>query len=209
MKEKIKQNLKKNVRWIIFTICILLFLSILEDLLQNQIYQFDANVYFYVEKLIHDPITFGLKIITNLGGALVLIGITIAILCWDRQKKYGKYIVLNLLLVAIVNQTLKFIIQRPRPEGFRLITETGYSFPSGHSMASTAFYGFLIYLIQKKVQNKRLKMGLTIVLSILIIAIGLSRIYLGVHYASDVCAGFLLSLAYLMIFTNIIKEKMQ
>ena len=82
----------------------------------------------------------------------------------------------------------------------------GYSFPSGHSMISAAFYGFLIYLIYKKVKNKKLKITLIIVLSILIVSIGISRIYLGVHYTSDVLGGFLLSISYLILYTNIVNS---
>lgn len=82
----------------------------------------------------------------------------------------------------------------------------GYSFPSGHSMISAAFYGFLIYLIYKKVKNKKLKITLIIVLSILIVSIGISRIYLGVHYTSDVLAGFTVSVSYLIIYTSIVKK---
>lgn len=82
----------------------------------------------------------------------------------------------------------------------------GYSFPSGHSMISAAFYGFLIYLIYKKVKNKKFKITLIIVLSILIVSIGISRIYLGVHYTSDVLAGFTVSVSYLIIYTSIVKK---
>lgn len=101
---------------------------------------------------------------------------------------------------------LKHIVQRPRPTEFRIIDETGYSFPSGHSMVSAAFYGFLIYLIYKNVKNKYLKWGIIILLSIIVITIGISRIYLGVHYTSDVLAGYLISISYLIIFTSIIKN---
>lgn len=69
-------------------------------------------------------------------------------------------------------------------------------------MISMAFYGFLIYLIYKNVNNKYLKLSLIVMLSILIVMIGISRIYLGVHYTSDVCAGFLISISYLIIFIN-------
>ena len=96
-------------------------------------------------------------------------------------------------------------MQRPRPIEFRIIDENGYSFPSGHSMVSAAFYGFLIYLIYKNIKNKYLKWGLITILSLLIIFIGISRIYLGVHYTSDVLAGFLISISYLIIFTSLIK----
>lgn len=65
---------------------------------------------------------------------------------------------LNLALSAIVNIGLKFLIQRPRPEGYRLIEQSGFSFPrSGHSMSSMAFYGFIIYLIYKRVEDKEKK----------------------------------------------------
>ena len=89
-----------------------------------------------------------------------------------------------------------------------IIEESGYIFPSGHSMASMAFYGFIIFLVWKYVKTNK-KWIYTIVLSLLILLIGISRIYLGVHYASDVLAGFILTLAYLIIFTAIIDSKLE
>ena len=123
-----------------------------------------------------------------------------------RSKKMSFSILLNLVIVTFLNIFLKNIIQRPRPDDFRLINETGYSFPSGHSMISMAYYGYLIYLIFKFVKNKKLKTFLITFLCILILTIGLSRIYLGVHYTSDVIAGFVLSVSYLIIYTSIIKK---
>lgn len=105
----------------------------------------------------------------------------------------------------MLNLVLKNIVERPRPIGYRLIDETGYSFPSGHSMISTAFYGLIIYLIWKNVRNTKLKYISCILLALLILLIGISRIYLGVHYASDVIGGFTISIAYLIIFTSTFK----
>ena len=112
----------------------------------------------------------------------------------------------NLVIITILNQLFKFIFERPRPTEYRIITETGYSFPSGHSMVSMAFYGFIIYLIYKKVNNKYIKWLVISILSLLIVSIGISRIYLGVHYTSDVLAGFLISISYLIIYIKYTKK---
>ena len=108
------------------------------------------------------------------------------------------------MIATAINLAIKDIVQRPRPLGYRLVSETGFSFPSGHSMISMALYGFVIYLIYRYAHDRNLKWASIIFLSLLIIVIGLSRIYLGVHYASDVLAGLLISMAYLMIYLKIV-----
>ena len=123
-----------------------------------------------------------------------------------KNKKIGVSIFSNLVIVTILNQLLKGILQRPRPTEYRIIEETGYSFPSGHSMISMAFYGYLIYLIYKYVKNKYIKCISIAVLSLLICTIGISRIYLGVHYTSDVLGGFLISISYLVIFISAVNK---
>ncbi len=82
----------------------------------------------------------------------------------------------------------------------------GYSFPSGHSMVNMAFYGFIMYLMYHYVKNKYLKIFGILFLSLLVVAIGISRIYLGVHYTSDVLAGFLIAISYLVIYITAIHK---
>lgn len=204
---KIKKILRKNLRWFILFICTLFFLETTEKVFAQEIMRRDVMGYKLISTyLISDYITPIAKFITQFGGAICLIFIATILFIVIKNKKIGICIYLNLLLVTILNLTLKNIVQRPRPTEYRMINELGYSFPSGHSMASAAFYGFLIYLIYKKIENKKLKIILISLLSLLILLIGVSRIYLGVHYTSDVFGGFCVSISYLAIFTNVVND---
>lgn len=197
----------RKLRWIILFICLIIFLFIAEDVWDKEIMTADVVGYEFISKyLINENITPIAKVITQFGGVIILVTVAILSLIVIKNKKIGIAICSNLGVISLLNWILKNIVQRPRPNEFRLINESGYSFPSGHSMVSMAFYGFIIYLIYKKVENKYIKWGLITFLTILIISIGTSRIYLGVHYTSDVIAGFLISLAYLTVFTNVVKK---
>ena len=183
MKDKIKEFITKNLKWIILFICLIGFLALAEDVFHKEIMNGDIIGYEIISKfLISDFVTPIAKFITNFGGAIFLIVLTIVLFIVIKNKKIGVSIFLNLVIVTILNQLLKGILQRPRPTEYRIIEETGYSFPSGHSMISMAFYGYLIYLIYKYVKNKYIKWISIVVLSLLICTIGISRIYLGVHY---------------------------
>ena len=205
---KAKNFMKNNLKWIILFICLIIVLALAEDVLEKEIMQGDIIGYNIVAKYLISNFTIPLaKGITKLGGAVFLVALSIILLIVLKNKIMGLCIWANLGVSTILNQLLKHIFQRPRPTEYRIINETGYSFPSGHSMVSMAFYGFLIYLIYKNVKNKYLKWGLIALLSLLILLIGLSRIYLGVHYTSDVIAGFLVSVSYLIIFTHFLPRK--
>lgn len=207
MKEKSKEFIIKNFKWIILFICLIGFLALAEDVFHKEIMKGDIIGYKIISTfLISDFTTPIAKFITNFGGAIFLIILTITLFMLIKNKKIGLSIILNLIVITGLNQILKYILQRPRPTEYRLIEETGFSFPSGHSMVSMAFYGYLIYLIYKYVKNKDLKWISIVLLSILICSIGISRIYLGVHYTSDVLGGFLISLSYLIVYTLIVNR---
>lgn len=200
---KIKEFIVKNLKWIILFICLIGFCALAEDVFNKEIMKGDIIGYKIVSTfLISDFATPIAKFITNFGGAIFLVIATITLFIVIRNKKIGISILSNLAIVTVLNQLIKRILQRPRPTEYRIIEETGYSFPSGHSMVSMAFYGYFIYLIYKYVKNKYVKWISIILLSLLICLIGISRIYLGVHYTSDVLGGFLISISYLIIYIS-------
>jgi undecaprenyl-diphosphatase len=148
-----------------------------------------------------------MNIITFFGSGVFLGSLVFLLLVVFFRKEKDSFnvsmISINLLLGALINVSIKYMIQRDRPDILRLIDITGYSFPSGHSMASMSFYGFLIYLCCKNYKT-RWKYLIVSLISILILFIGISRIYLGVHYASDVLGGFSLGLLWIGIFSIIV-----
>lgn len=207
MKDNWKEYIKKNLKWVVLFICLVGFLALTEDVFNKEIMQGDIIGYKMISTfLISDFVTPIAKFITNFGGAVFLSIATIALLLLIKNKKIGLSIFSNIVIITILNQLLKRILRRPRPTEFRIVEETGYSFPSGHSMVSLAFYGYLIYLIYRYIKNKYIKWLLIVLLSILICLIGISRIYLGVHYTSDVLGGFLLSISYLVVYISLIKK---
>ena len=205
--KQIKEFIIKNLKWIILFICLIGFLALTEDVFNKEIMDGDIIGYKLISKFLISDFTIPIaKFITNFGGAIFLIVLTIILLISIKNKKIGLSIFSNLAIITILNQLLKRVLQRPRPTEYRIIEETGYSFPSGHSMISMAFYGYLIYLIYKYVENKYVKWILISLLSVLICLIGVSRIYLGVHYTSDVLGGFLISISYFVIYISAVNK---
>ena len=126
-----------------------------------------------------------------------------------KNKRYGVFAIVNAVNIVVLNIVLKLIFMRDRPYDLMIINESGYSFPSGHAMAALGFYGFIIYLIWHFNLSKKAKIIFTILLAILILLIGVSRIYLGVHYASDVLAGYMVSTIYLILYITFVSKHLQ
>ena len=182
------------------TIAVFMFIIILFLVVNKSIYGFDNYLFDnFIEELRNDPLTIIMIVISYASSAATFITICLVSFLLFKDKKIPTLMTLNLTCVTLVNQITKRIIQRPRPE-FIIITESGFSFPSGHSMASTAFYGYIMYLVYKNVKTLWKKILLCSLLFILIIAICFSRMYLGAHFFSDVLGGFMLSTCYLMLF---------
>lgn len=197
----------QSLKIILFSLCIILFVYLTKLLLLNEIKLFDDMVFNLVANLRCEPLTIIFKFFSFLCSFYFVIILTIIIMLFSKDKKVTFYIVLNVLFCFFLNQTLKFFFARSRPTEINLIVENGYSFPSGHSMLSLAYYGFFVYLILNSNIKRKNKILAIISLALLIFFIGLSRIYLGVHYASDVLAGFAISAAYLILYIQFFYNK--
>ena len=198
---------KQSLKIILFSLCIILFVYLTKLLLLNEIKLFDDMVFNLVANLRCEPLTIIFKFFSFLCSFYFVTILTIIIMLFSKDKKVTFYIVLNVLFCFFLNQTLKFFFARSRPTEINLIVENGYSFPSGHSMLSLAYYGFFVYLILNSNIKRKNKILAIISLALLIFFIGLSRIYLGVHYASDVLAGFAISAAYLILYIQFFYNK--
>ena len=135
------------------------------------------------------------KLCSTLGSTwfYVILVLTLVIL----KNKKDIWVGIHLLIIQGMNRIIKALVKRPRPSQiYHLVKETNYSFPSGHSMSAMIGYGLLVLEVKKS--SLKYKKVIEIFLMMMIFLIGLSRIYLGVHYFSDVIGGFLLSLSYLL-----------
>lgn len=165
----------------------------------------DEAVSLYIQGWRNTPLTDVMRICSQLAHPLVLVVFSFVLVFAVRQRRHWAPIFTNLAISVMLNLGLKEVFARPRPMVVsRLVLERGFSFPSGHSMAAAAFYGFAIYLIRRSGLNRAAKRLLTLLCLVAIALVGFSRIYLGVHYLTDVLAGYLISAVYLAIFTGFV-----
>ncbi len=146
--------------------------------------------------------------VTYLGNwqTVVTVGADLLVLPQTRRR-YGLPYACFAAASTVLYKIMKTVFARPRPEvAVRLIEESGWSFPSGHSMNCIVCYGILIYLLRRHCQDRRLVNALTILLSLLILSIGCSRVYVGVHYPTDILGGWSLGLAFLLAATLIYEK---
>lgn len=143
------------------------------------------------------------KSITHIGDSPVIIAFCLLLILIPKSRKtIAMPVSLAVIVSWLLNVALKNIFARERPNIMRLINETSYSFPSGHAMINASLYTMLILLIIRFIKNKPLKITLSVACMALVVAIGYSRIYLGVHYAGDVIGGWLIgfALSFLVYF---------
>ena len=138
-------------------------------------------------------------VITHLSDTVTIVALCVALLILPTRKKYGLPVSLAALGGLAFYKPMKHIFLRARPDAaLHLVKQGGYSFPSGHSVTSVIFYGLLIYLLNRHCKNEKLKKVLSAVCGFLALAIGPSRIYVGVHWPTDVLAGWCIGGAVLL-----------
>lgn len=169
---------------------------------------FDNTIYGPVSGFISAGMTRIMIFITFWGSETAVTILTLMILLFTLMFKKKKYLIyallitVNIIIGALLNYILKQLFQRQRPDLLKLVEISGYSFPSGHSMSSAIFYGFIIFLCLRYAKHWS-KYIAAAILSLLVFMIGISRIYLGVHYASDVLGGFSIGLVWLALYIRL------
>ena len=162
------------------------------------------NFFFSLRGPVQDVI---ISSITHLSDTVTIIAFCIVLLILPNRKTYGLPVSLACMGGVAIYKPLKHFVLRARPDAsLHLVTQGGYSFPSGHSVTSIVFYGLMLYLIQKHCKNEKLKTVLSWICGILAAVIGPSRIYVGVHWPTDVLAGWCLGGGILIIAILILEK---
>lgn len=191
---------------------IALFILLIFFIQTNKLYKFENWIYYESTENMTDIKTIIIKSITHTGDAISVIIICLILFAFSKTRyKIALPLSIAVITSAIFNIILKNIFTRERPNILKLVSETSYSFPSGHAMINITLYTMLILLIWKYIKGKKTKYIMTSACLILTALIGYSRIYLGVHYVTDIIggwlAGFAVALITYILWFRIIEDK--
>lgn len=169
--------------------------------------EFDDRVFSSIKPYINDGLTSLMLIITFLGKHDLLIPLNfvlIALFIYRKERWFATRIAALSLSSLLLMFMLKFFFQRNRPLQPVIDDVSGYSFPSGHALISVVFYGLFIHMAWHEIRTKWLRTLIIAILAVLILLIAFSRIYLRVHYASDVIAGIAVGFIWLVLSLRIV-----
>ena len=164
-----------------------------ETLIRHQMDVFDNVLVWLVRYLASPELDRAMIVISGYGygypfGTIILVALLT--LAFYRQWLEAAGLIVSLVGEVILNLGFKNLFERSRPDLFQVVEEAGYSFPSGHAMVSLCFYGMLAFLIARHIQSWRWRLVVIMLAVALAGTIGVSRVYLGVHYPTDVVAGY-------------------
>lgn len=200
-------------RFIIYSVLILVIFTIIFwgfalALEEHHLHRFDLAIINWVQSFISPDMTSVMEFFTFMGSAIGVIAvtfITMIVMLFNKKWWETAFFIVAVGGSKVFNSLLKWIFHRARPTIHPIITETGYSFPSGHSMSSIVTYGMIMFFLVLFFKKAIAKLLTIIVLTLLILFIGISRIYLGVHYPSDVIAGYSAGGTWLLVCLIILK----
>lgn len=198
----------KQITWIILMLLVL-FALLAFFISADLVSRFDAKFYNEVAEKMSPALTWLMLKVTHLGDVwtvAVLAGIPL--LFKYSRNRLALPLMAGVFTSTLVNLLLKDLFARERPDILRMINETTYSFPSGHAMVNTTFYLLLAYFAYKQLRLLKLRSILIGLCLLAILSISISRVYLGVHYISDILGGILFGAAIAMLFVRLFKKQL-
>ncbi len=187
----------------IFGSALIAFIFIARKFFRDHTHDFDEKVFSFIAGHVNNINTGIMEFFTFLGTHTFLIPANLlltAVFLFIQKRRWNSIKIPAVALSSLVLMLLlKLIFHRERPVTPLLQAAKGFSFPSGHALMSVTFYGLLILIVWQNIKQLWLKWILSIILVLLILTIGLSRVYLRVHYASDVLAGFCVGIVWLLL----------
>ncbi|WP_117149184.1 phosphatase PAP2 family protein [Paraliobacillus zengyii] len=180
------------------------FLSLAEEVLENESFQIDEVINQFIISINAPWLTNLMGYITETGSVIwITIGtiiVVVYLLFFSKKSNWmATFLIINMVGISGLTKGLKLLFERERPEVIAQYDGTGFSFPSGHSTGAVTFYGFMIYLIAVSRLSRFWKWMINLFLGFWIVIVSLSRVVIGVHYITDIIAGLIFGLAWLLV----------
>lgn len=209
----IKKRNNNSIIFFLIEICLCLislfiFLKIVNYYRNFGQFAIDSTISKYLTGMRGPLLTGFIKIVTSTGNFASILVISIVIILFlarKGKKKESLFYSLSVIGIWLFNELLKIVFKRPRPAGAHLVDVTGYSFPSGHAMIFMGFSLLIVYYILENVKSMGMRMILSTLMILYAVSVGLSRVYLGVHYFSDVIAGWMAAVLWVSVMIMIYK----
>ena len=211
-RQNLINSLKRQGLWLIgylFILSIVIWLC--TEVWEKEAFSFDRSLLLWIHQFANPQLNGLMLLITALGDPGMVITVFISTIAWLVMKRRYTDVIRFTIACAggvVINQVMKLFFAKPRPELWtRLISETSFSFPSGHAVGSMVVYGFIGYIFAR--EFPLYQKYIYTAASILIIAIGFSRLYLGVHYPTDIIAGYGVGILWLITCLKVKLDRSQ